>query len=214
MVEKIKQQVFSVRTRNNFVLDTSMLISGLISILSGIYFLFLPIGGYMGGRNPLYGINILFERHTWNDIHTWSSVVIMAFILLHIPLHWNWIIKMTKAGFRTVMGKGNLNKHSLFNLFVNIIIGASGLVCGISGLYFMFFPQTPLWIFPELIWDLIHTWSGIVLTSAAILHFGIHWRWVVKVSRKYWQAFRKNSFISGQEPSRRKTVRVLVEKVS
>jgi len=184
-----KKRIFSVQTRNNITLDMFLLISGLISVLSGIYFLFLPIGGYMGGRNPLYGINIFFERHTWDDIHTWSSVIIMALAALHIPIHWDWMVKMTKIGFRSLAGKSNLNKHSRFNLFINILIGISGLVCGLSGLYFLFLPLTPTWIFAPLVWDMIHTWSGVVMTAAGILHFAIHWKWVVKVLGKYGKAF-------------------------
>jgi len=165
-----------------------MLISGLIAILSGIYFLFLPIGGFQGGRNPFYELIIFFERHTWDDIHTWSSVAIMALVALHIPLHWQWIVKMTKTGFRSMFGKSRLNKHSRFNLFINILIGLSGLICALSGLYFLFLPMAPFWIFSSFIWDMIHTWSGVVMTAAGILHFGIHWKWVVKVLGKYGKA--------------------------
>ena len=162
-----------------------LLISGLIAVLSGIYFLFLPIGGYMGGRNPYFDIIIFFERHTWSDVHIWSSVAIMALIALHIPLHWQWIVKMTKTGFRTLLGKSKLNKFSRFNLFINVLFGISGLICGLSGLYFLLLPSTPAWIFTPLIWDLIHAWSGVVMTAAGILHFVIHWKWVVKVLSKY-----------------------------
>ena len=183
-----KKAVFSVQTRNNITLDMFLLISGLISILSGIYFLFLPIGGYMGGRNPYYDILIFFGRHTWDDIHTWSSVAIMALVALHIPLHWQWIVKMTKTGFRSMIGKSKLNKHSRFNLFINVLFGISGLICGLSGLYFLFLPITPTWLFTALAWDLIHTWSGVVMTAAGILHFVIHWKWVVKVLGKYGKA--------------------------
>ena len=184
-----KKPVFSLQTRNNIILDMFLLISGLIVILSGIYFLFLPIGGFQGGRNPFYNVIIFFERHTWDDIHTWSSVAIMALAALHIPLHWQWIVKMTKTGFRSMFGKSKLNKHSRFNLFINILIGISGFICGLSGLYFLFLPATPTWIFTPLVWDLIHTWSGVVMTAVGILHFGIHWKWVVKVLGKYGKAF-------------------------
>ncbi len=184
-----KKPVFSIQTRNNIILDMFLLISGLIVILSGIYFLFLPIGGFQGGRNPFYNVIIFFERHTWDDIHTWSSVAIMALAALHIPLHWQWIVKMTKTGFRSLFGKSKLNKHSSFNLAINILIGISGLICGLSGLYFLFLPATPTWIFTPLVWDLIHTWSGVVMTAVGILHFGIHWKWVVKVLGKYGKAF-------------------------
>jgi len=188
MAEKNTKRVFSKQTRNNIILDMSLLVGGLISVLSGIYFLFLPIGGYQGGRNPLYGIIIFFERHTWGDVHTWSSVAIIALAALHIPLHWQWIVMMTKTGFRSLFGKSKLNKHSSFNLFINILIGISGLICGLSGLYFLFLPGTPTWIFTPLVWDLIHTWSGVVMTAVGILHFGIHWKWVTKVLGKYGKA--------------------------
>ena len=183
-----KKQIFSIQTRNNIILDMFLLISGLIAVLSGIYFLFLPIGGFQGGRNPFYDVIILFGRHTWGDIHIWSSVAIIALAALHIPLHWQWIVKMTKTGFRSLFGKSKLNKHSSFNLAINILIGISGLICGISGLYFLFLPTTPTWIFTRLVWDLIHAWSGVVMTAVGILHFGIHWRWVVKVLGKYGKA--------------------------
>jgi len=40
------------------------------------HFLFLPVDGHQGGRNPFFGVLILFDRHSWDDIHAWSSVVI------------------------------------------------------------------------------------------------------------------------------------------
>ena len=204
-----KNRVFSVQTRNNFLLDLQLGISGLLSGLSGIYFLFLPVGGYQGGRNPYYGITVIFDRHTWNDIHTWGSVALISFAALHIPIHWDWIIKMTNNGIRSLIGSKKLNKHSQFNLAVNILIGLSGLICGLSGLYFLFFPgvsqvalagDTGL-IFSALTWDLIHTWSGIAMIIAASLHFGIHWKWVIKVVGKYWKVFRER--MTMRYPNRR-----------
>jgi len=213
-----KKQVFTPRTRNNFLLDMPMLAAGLVSALTGIYFLFLPIGGFQGGRNPYYGLVIFFERHTWGDIHIWSSVIIMALAALHIPIHWSWITKMTRSGVRTVLGKGKLNKFSQFNLLINILIGLSGLVCGLSGLYFLYEPiLVPLgssgWIFNPFTWDMIHTWSGVLVTAAAILHFAIHWRWVTKVSNKYWGAFMER-FQTGQKEQLSQPVRIPAEKAS
>jgi hypothetical protein len=203
MILKKKKSVFSAKTRNNILLDMSMLLAGLSSVISGIYFLFLPVGGYQGGRNPTYEMVIFFERHTWSQIHTWGSVLIIALAALHIPFHWSWIVKMTRSGLRTVSGKGNLNIYSQFNLGINILIGISGLLCGLSGLFFLF-EQSLLsisagdWIFTRLTWDLVHTWSGVAFTAAAILHFGIHWRWAIKVLKKYGLAFLEG-FLAGQK---------------
>lgn len=209
--------IFSTQTRNNFLLDMPLLVAGLISVLTGIYFLFLPVGGYQGGRNPFYGMVIIFERHAWGDIHTWSSVVILALAALHIPLHWSWIKKMTRSGVRAAFGKSKLSKHSTFNLLVNILIGLSGVICGISGLYFLFEPilvplGSPGWVFTPFTWDMIHTWSGVVVTAAAILHFAIHWRWVTKVLSKYWGAVQERYL--GRKGQLAQPGRIPVEKAS
>jgi cytochrome b subunit of formate dehydrogenase len=67
-------------------------------------------------------------------------------------------------------------------------MGLSFLLAALSGVYFLFFPgghaaTDPLIVFTRTTWDLIHTWSGVVLIAAAILHFAIHWNWIAKVTR-------------------------------
>jgi hypothetical protein len=57
-------------------------------VLSGIYFLFVPFGGYRGGRNPVYGVTILFSRHAWDGLHTWSGVLMIAAAVFHLTIHW------------------------------------------------------------------------------------------------------------------------------
>ena len=213
-----KPKVFSAQTRNNILLDMPMLVSGMVAVLTGIYFLFLPVGGFQGGRNPYYGIVIFFERHTWGDIHTWSSVIIMALAALHIPIHWGWITKMTRSGVRVILGKNKLNKFSQFNLLINVLIGLSGLICGLSGLYFLYESVlVPVgstgWLFTRFTWDMIHTWSGVVVTAAAILHFVIHWRWVVKVISKYWKTLQER-ILAARKDQISQPVRIPVEEAS
>ena len=194
------KRIASAQTRNNLILDSFLFTGGVITALSGIYFLFLPIGGYQGGRNPMYSIVILFTRHTWGDIHIWAGVALMALGAIHIPLHWKWIVSMTGRALKMITGKCEMNAYAKFNLEVNMLIGLSGLILTISGLYFLFIPGAshealapdPLWLFSRTTWDLIHTWSGIIMLQAAILHFYIHWKWAFKVTRKYWRAFAKS----------------------
>ena len=68
----------SNQTRNNWLVVFLLSLSGLLTIFSSVYFLFLPNGGYQGGRNPYYGIAILFTRTTWDLIHTWAGVMMIA----------------------------------------------------------------------------------------------------------------------------------------
>ena len=74
----------SRQTRANWLIDAVVFVGGLLAALSGIYFLYLPSGGYRGGRNPAYGIQILFERHTWSDLHLVTGLVMVAAVAVHL----------------------------------------------------------------------------------------------------------------------------------
>jgi len=179
----------SNQTRNNWFIVLLLTVSGLLVTFSTFYFLFLPNGGYQGGRNPAYGIVILFTRTTWDLIHTWAGVVMIAIAAIHIPLHWSWIVRMTKRIFSILLGKcEGMNARGQFNLLINGLIGMSGVIATLSSLYFLFFPgsqnSSASFIFSRAVWDVIHTWSGVIMISAVILHFAIHWRWVLKVAGK------------------------------
>ncbi len=188
-----KSSTVSTPTRNNWLVATALFISGLITFLSGIYFLVFPVGGYQGGRNPFYGIIIFFERHTWTELHIWGSIAMLIVAAIHIPVHWNWIVTMSKRVVKIAAGKSKkMNSKGTFNLAVNVAIAISALVSGLSGIYFLFFPQalhhpslsSPSWLFSFATWDLIHTWSSVLMVASAILHFAIHWKWVTKVTSK------------------------------
>ena len=180
----------SNQTRNNWLVVILLIITSLVTIFSSIYFLFLPNGGYQGGRNTYFGIVIFFSRSTWDVIHTWAGVIMIAIAAVHIPLHWNWIVSMTKRVFKIMLGQcKGMNARGQFNLLINGLIGISGLLAAISGLYFLFFPGghgaiSATLIFSRATWGVIHTWSGVIMIAAAILHFYIHWLWVTKVTRK------------------------------
>jgi len=179
----------SNQTRNNWFIVLVLTVSGLLITFSTFYFLFLPSGGYQGGRNPAYGIVIIFTRTTWDLIHTWAGVVIIAIAAIHIPLHWSWIVRTTKNIFTILIGQSNgMNALGQFNLLVNGLIGVSGVIATLSSFYFLFFAgaqnNSSSLIFTRSVWDAIHTWSGVIMIAAAILHFAIHWRWVFKVAGK------------------------------
>ena len=82
-----KKYTVAPQTRNNWLVDATLFIGALVASLSGIYFLFLPVGGYQGGRNPMYGVTILFQRETWDDLHTWFGILMIAAAVIHITLH-------------------------------------------------------------------------------------------------------------------------------
>jgi len=33
-------------------------------------------------------------------VHTWSGIIMGVFVLIHLGLHWNWIVNVTKKMFK------------------------------------------------------------------------------------------------------------------
>jgi membrane protein implicated in regulation of membrane protease activity len=184
------------QTRKKWLLDATVFLSGLVAALSGIYFLFVPSGGYQGGRNPMYGVTILFSRHTWADLHTWGGVLMIAAAVLHFAIHWRWVKVMSKTTVKALLSRETkLSKGPRLNVAINVLVAISFLLTTVSGIYFLFAPSggfqggrntgwDPMFLFSRTTWDLIHTWAGVVFISAAVVHFWIHWRWVKTMTKR------------------------------
>ena len=83
------------KAKLNYVIDVVIGLSFLLSALSGVILFFAP-SGYQGGRNPYYLQPVLFlSTHTWNTLHTWGSMAMIAGVGAHLALHWDWMVCMT-----------------------------------------------------------------------------------------------------------------------
>lgn len=91
------------KARLNYLWDGLLALMGILSGVSGIVLLLMGEGGYRGGRNPNFVRSFLgIDRWLWNDLHTWVSIALIVGVVIHVALHWNWIVCMTRAMFRSV----------------------------------------------------------------------------------------------------------------
>jgi len=116
-----------------------------------------------------------------------GSIIFIAAIFIHLPLHWRWISGTTKRISGSFRKNGTtMNRKVRWNIVVDSIIAASFFIATISGIYFLLLPNHGgnEWLFSISTWDLIHTWSGIVMVIAAMAHFLFHWNWIRKITPK------------------------------
>jgi hypothetical protein len=194
------KQIQAVRGRNKWLLFAVVFLSGLVAALSGIYFLFVPSGGYQGGRNPWYGVTVLFSRHTWEDLHTWGGVLMIVVAVVHFVIHWRWVKVMSKRTVEALFSRETrLAKGPRLNVAINLVVAVSFLLTAVSGIYFLFAPSggfqggrnigwDPMFLFSRTTWDLIHTWAGVVFIGAAVVHFWIHWRWIKNTTTRLFRS--------------------------
>jgi len=182
---------FSYQTRLRYWLVVMLLFSGLAVFLSSLYFLYFPVG-FQGGRNPFYGTVILFDREAWDLIHLWSGIIMILVLLVHIPVHWKWIIVMAQRCFGNRSCRiGKLNWKARWNIILDGFAALSFIWASISGIYLLFNPKSSFaglsdsFVFNYQTWDMIHTWSGVLMLIAVLFHILLHWGWIVNISFKW-----------------------------
>lgn len=195
---KERKSTLTPKLRQNWWIDAGLGVSAVVAILSSLYFLAFPVGGYQGGRNPYYDLVVIFSRHTWDIIHTWSGALMIFAAVVHIIIHWTWITGTINRTWHIITRKEKGFKPRLtYNIALDATVALSFLVCTISGAYFMAFPESgpsgQSFVFTKTGWDLIHTWSGVVMTITAVLHFVLHWKWVVNITGKIFSTHKKNT---------------------
>jgi hypothetical protein len=79
------------KAKLNYWVDVSIGIAFVLSAVSGLVFL-LPANPDSGLNAGVLGISY----QVWDRVHTWSSMVMIAGVAMHLVLHWKWIIAMTK----------------------------------------------------------------------------------------------------------------------
>jgi hypothetical protein len=82
----------------NYVLFVFLFLLALCQAVSGfLLWLVISGGGYRGGRGIESADKVfLWSRNTWIDVHNWTAVALLVIIIIHMILHWKWILYTTK----------------------------------------------------------------------------------------------------------------------
>jgi len=189
------------KLRQNWWIDAVLGVSALVAILSSIYFLIYPVGGYQGGRNPYYNIRLIFDRYTWDLLHTWSGILMIMAALIHIVIHWGWITGTFRRTWKVIVGQRKpFGMRLTYNIVLDGVIAISFLLCAVSSIVFLRYPNggqfAQTFLFSRYTWDMLHTWSGVVMTIAALLHFSLHWKWIMNITGKL---FNKKELVLDNE---------------
>lgn len=89
------------KAKLNFFVDAIILVAFIAVALASVILVAMPHEGFRGGRNPAYYETVLFlTRSDWNDIHVWAGLALMVGIVVHVVLHWRWIVRMLRGFVR------------------------------------------------------------------------------------------------------------------
>ena len=74
-----------------------------VDIVMGIAFLLVFITGVIKFpelTQHFTGIYRVFSAYKINKLHDWSGLIMGILVFIHLALHWNWLVAMTKNMFK------------------------------------------------------------------------------------------------------------------
>jgi hypothetical protein len=114
-------------------------------------------------------------------IHEWLSLAFGATLILHILLHWKWVVQVTLKFFRMLFHSSRFNylvNAALFIAFVLVML--SGLLISESIL-----PTLGIRLTGSPTWRFLHSSSADAVVFLVGLHFALHWKWIVNTIKRY-----------------------------
>lgn len=157
-------------------LDLTIAAAFLLSLGTGFAWLLSEAG--RSGFAPL-GI----ARRDWRDLHAWFSLVMIAGAVIHVALHWEWVVAMTRRLFQ---GQA---KRARWNYILDGILGLTLVAVTVTGLPFLLagggyqggrnpaYRAALLGLERGTLSDL-HIGLGLGFLTLLVLHQVLHWSWI------------------------------------
>ncbi len=124
---------------------------------------------------------IIYEEHaTGISIHEWGALALVSIIVVHILLHWQWIVACGKRFFQNIKGCIRLN------YIINIMLFVAFTAVIFSGLMIseVVMPAIGLRLPQSGFWRWLHGFAADVSLGLVVFHVGLHWKWVINAVKR------------------------------
>jgi len=107
-------------------------------------------------------------------IHEWLGLAFAGVLIVHILVHWDWVVSVTTNFFK------RLSLSSRLNYLINALLFIEFTVTVFSGLMISeaVLPFLGLQSSHAPVWRPLHDLSADITLILVGLHFALHWRWI------------------------------------
>ena len=81
------------KTTRNYWLDITMALLGLLLAISSFLLWVVFPRGYHA------------TRVVWVEIHKWGGLALSVLVVVHLALHWKWVVRMTRRQLERLRGR-------------------------------------------------------------------------------------------------------------
>lgn len=110
--------------------------------------------------------------------HEWMSFVFMVPLVVHLLLHYSWILTIPRRLTKNI--RGEIRFNLVFNILLYLLmifVIVSGILASQAVLpLLMNFEAEPFWT------ELHHKYSNLLIIFVGI-HLGMHWQWIADTTK-------------------------------
>lgn len=119
-------------------------------------------------------------RFTGLTIHEWIGLGFGVSLLIHLTLHWDWVLRTTRHLLGHLAGRERIRwTVDLALLLVMTLCVASGVLISRSAL-----PAIGITPVASDFWTGLHTTSADITVALVGVHVALSWRWILSVGRR------------------------------
>jgi hypothetical protein len=112
-------------------------------------------------------------------IHEWLSLALASTLVLHINLHWDWMMMVTAQFLHRLFNSSRLNYVINFAFFAGVVVMLSGIMISRSVMSVL-----GIQITASQTWCFLHNCSANLALILVGVHFTLHWKWIVSTFRR------------------------------
>jgi len=111
--------------------------------------------------------------------HEWLGIGLGVVLLVHLTLHWDWVIRTT----RKLLRRGGRDR---FVYLVNLLLLLSMTLCIASGILIseVALPELGITLPASSFWRQMHDTTATLTLILVPIHAALRWRWIVGVARR------------------------------
>jgi len=112
--------------------------------------------------------------------HEWLGIGLGVVLLVHLTLHWDWVIRTTLKLLRP-------GGRERFIWLVNLLLLLSMTLCIASGILIseVALPELGITLRTSSFWRQMHDTTATLTLILVPVHAALRWRWIVGVARRF-----------------------------
>ncbi len=114
-------------------------------------------------------------------VHEWLSLGLFVTLIVHVLLHWKWILKVASTYFK------NLLRASRLKFAVDVLLFAAFTAVTFSGLLISrsILPFLRIELPEDFSWRSIHSISANAVILLVGVHLALNWKWWAALAKNY-----------------------------